>query len=126
MILVGLALANVVGVPLTTVLGQSLGWRSAFVVVAITGVLSLVALKRWVPPIAAAGDASITKELGALRRPQVWFALLTGMIGFGGMFALYSYITPTMTHVSSSGWMISVAASRTLLSVCASMRAFNV
>jgi DHA1 family inner membrane transport protein len=100
MILVGLALANVVGVPLTTVLGQALGWRSAFVVVAITGVLTLFALQRWVPPVAAAGNASMTRELGALRRPQVWFALVTGMIGFGGMFALYSYISPTMTHIT--------------------------
>jgi DHA1 family inner membrane transport protein len=103
MILVGLTLANVVGVPLTTVLGQSLGWRSAFVVVAVIGALTLLALKRWVPPVAAAGDASMTRELGALRRPQVWFALVTGMIGFGGMFALYSYITPTMTNVTGLG-----------------------
>jgi DHA1 family inner membrane transport protein len=103
MILVGLTLANVVGVPLTTVLGQSLGWRSAFVVVTAIGVLTLLALQRWVPPVAAAGNASITRELGALRRPQVWFALVTGMIGFGGMFALYSYITPTMTHVTGLG-----------------------
>ena len=100
MILIGLALANVIGVPLITVLGQSLGWRSAFVLVTVTGVLTLLALHRWVPPVAAAGDASITRELGALRRPQVWFALFIGIIGFGGMFALYSYITPTMTHVT--------------------------
>lgn len=100
MILVGLALANVVGVPLITALGQSLGWRSAFVLVTAIGLVTMLALARWVPPVAAAGDASITRELGALRRPQVWFALFTGMIGFGGMFALYSYITPTMTHVT--------------------------
>jgi DHA1 family inner membrane transport protein len=100
MILVGLTLANIVGVPLTTVLGQALGWRSAFVVVAVIGLATIVALQRWLPLVAADENASMARELGALRRPQVWFALVTGMIGFGGMFALYSYISPTMTHVT--------------------------
>jgi len=98
--LAGLTVANVVGVPVATLLGQHLGWQWPYVLVAGVAVLTLVAVLVWVPPQRTADAASARAELSALRRPQVWLTLGVGTVGFGGMFATFSYITPTMTHLS--------------------------
>ncbi|MBA0049246.1 MFS transporter [Mycobacterium sp. NPDC050853] len=98
--MLGLSVANVVGVPAATWLGNTVGWRAAFAVVAVIGVVTIVALLRFLPGLT---DMTITNpltELGALRRAQVWFTLLIGIVGFGGMFAFYTYISTTLTSVS--------------------------
>jgi DHA1 family inner membrane transport protein len=100
MILGGLGVANVVGVPLATVLGQRVAWEAPYVVVGFIGLLTVVALARWLPHQPASGDESMRGELRALHRGQVWLALLIGTVGFGGMFAMYSYIAPTMTELA--------------------------
>ncbi|QDQ99026.1 MFS transporter [Tomitella fengzijianii] len=99
-VMLGLSVANVVGVPLASAMGQQLGWRSAFGLVAVIGLATMAALLRWVPPMAAAPSSSPRAELGALRRPQVWLTLAVGMVGFGGMFAVYTYIATTLTDVA--------------------------
>ena len=99
-VMLGLTVANVVGVPLATLLGQELGWRSTYWSVSVIGVLALVAVSRVVPETAVQPGAGPRQELGALRRPQVWLTLLIGAAGFGGFFAVYSYISPTLTEVS--------------------------
>ena len=97
----GLTIATVLGVPMASWLGQSLGWRAAFGLVVGIGVASLTALWFWLPfQLTFMASSSPLAELGALRRPQVWLAVLVGMIGFGGMFAVYTYITTTMTDVA--------------------------
>ena len=98
-VMLGLSVANVVGVPAATWLGQSLGWRSAYWLVAGLGLLTVALVLAFVP--ATDGDRSATwrTELAALRRPQVLLTLLAGAIGFGGMFAVYTYIVPTITEV---------------------------
>lgn len=100
MMMAGLTVANVVGVPLTTLIGQQWGWRWPYSLVGILGLLTLAALLFWMPERPAEAHASMATELSALRQPQVWLALLTGTVGFGGMFATYSYITPTMTTLA--------------------------
>jgi DHA1 family inner membrane transport protein len=97
MVLAGLTTANVVGVPVTTWVGQRLGWQYPYALVGVIALVTLVATRRWVPPQPHEGQASMRAELGALKRLQVWLALLIGTVGFGGMFATYSYIAPTMT-----------------------------
>ena len=99
-VMLGLTVANIVGVPLATLLGQQLGWRSTYVAVAVIGGLTVAAVARLVPRVAALPGASPARELGALRRPQVWLTLLVGAVGFGGFFAVYSYITPTLVEVT--------------------------
>ena len=99
-VMLGLSVANVVGVPLVTWLGQQYGWRLMFVAVGVMGVITLVLLQRFVPFTPTHAEASIRKELSALKRIQVWLALLIGIVGFGGFFAVYSYISPTMTDVT--------------------------
>ena len=100
MMMVGLPVANIVGVPLTTLLGQQFGWQLPFLAVGVLGLLTLVAVWFWVGPQPVGNDVNVRSELSALAKPQVWMALLVGMVGFGGMFATYSYITPTMTSLA--------------------------
>jgi DHA1 family inner membrane transport protein len=99
MVMLGLSVANVVGVPAATWMGQSLGWRSAFWVAAALALLTAVMVTLFVP--ACPGDAAATgrRELSLFAEPQVWLTLLAGAIGFGGMFALYSYIAKVVTVV---------------------------
>ncbi|PPB49375.1 MFS transporter [Arthrobacter pityocampae] len=100
MVMLGLSIANVVGVPFATWLGQQFGWRSMFLLVGLIGATTLVLVRAFVPDVPVRPGASIRTELGALRRPQLWMTLLIGIVGFGGFFAVYSYISPTMTEVA--------------------------
>jgi DHA1 family inner membrane transport protein len=99
MVMIGLSVANVVGVPAATWMGQHLGWRSAFWIAAGLAVLTAVLVAFLVP--ACPGDAEATgrRELTLFAEPQAWLTLLAGAIGFGGMFALYSYIAKAVTVV---------------------------
>ncbi len=96
----GLTLATVVGVPIASFLGQAFGWRSAFGLVVVIGAATLTAIWYWLPDLTSMHVTSPLTELSALRRPQVWLALLIGMVGFGGMFAVYTYVATTLTDVS--------------------------
>lgn len=94
----GLTLANVLGVPMGTALGQSFGWRSTFWAVTVLGVLALIGIVALVPPQAASGG--LRGELAVFRRPGVWLALGTTALGFGAVFASFTYIAPMMTEVA--------------------------
>jgi DHA1 family inner membrane transport protein len=102
MTMMGLTVANIVGVPLATLLGQHLGWRSTYGTVVAIGLLTLVGLELLVPRVSPQPGAGPRQELSALKRPQVWLTLALGSIGFGGLFAVYSYVTPTLTTVSGA------------------------
>jgi DHA1 family inner membrane transport protein len=99
-VMTGLTVATVVGVPVASWLGQNLGWRSAFALVVLIGLATLTAIWSWLPNLGATHATSPLTELGALRRPQVWMALIVGMVGFGGMFAVYTYVATTLTDVA--------------------------
>lgn len=100
MVMMGLSVANVLGVPLATFVGQQFGWRWLFVLVGIIGVITMIAMAIFVPPQKAQPGASLRRELGALRSSQVWLTLLIGVVGFGGFFAVYTYVANTMTEVA--------------------------
>ncbi|MBP0638006.1 MFS transporter [Cupriavidus sp. AcVe19-6a] len=99
-VMLGLAAANVVGVPVATWIGQVFGWRAAFAAVALGGTLAAAMLRLFVPAIPNQAGASPASELDGLRQPTVWLTLAVASIGFGGMFAVYSFITPTLTMVT--------------------------
>jgi len=99
-VMLGLTVATLLGVPLATSLGQTLGWRAAFAAVGAIGSLAILLIWRFIPAASADADASPLRELGALRRLQVWLTLGIGAIGSGGMFAVYSYITPMLVDVA--------------------------
>ena len=98
--MLGLTGATLAGVPLATWIGQMLGWRAAFVLVGAIGVLTCALIFSWVPRDVPIKGASPARELGALRRKQVWLTLGVGSVGFGGLFCVLSYITPTLTQLA--------------------------
>lgn len=108
-ILTGLTVANVIGVPLGTFLGQAWGWRAAFAVVALVFALATVFIALFVPAHPGNPGRTMRAELGVFRIGQVWFTLGVGAIGFGGFFAVYSYIAPLVTEVAGSPeWVVPI------------------
>ncbi|MFH8991941.1 MFS transporter [Streptomyces sp. NPDC017940] len=107
----GLTVANVVGVPLGTFVGQAIGWRITFVVVAALGVIGLVGVAKLVPDLPKPEGVRLRDEVGAFRNVQVLLAMAMTVLGFGGVFAAITYITPMMTDVagyadSSVTWLL--------------------
>jgi DHA1 family inner membrane transport protein len=103
LVMLGLSVANVIGVPATTWLGQELGWRSAYWAVTGLAILTLLMIIAFVPRLPGDPEATGRREMAAFAKPQVWLTLLAGAIGFGGMFAVFSYIAPTVTEVGGLG-----------------------
>ncbi|WP_068255353.1 MFS transporter [Janibacter corallicola] len=97
-IMLGIPIANVAGVPLATWLGQLAGWRWAYFLVAAIGVLTTVLVHLAVPHQPRDTTASVRHEVAAFREKQVWLTLLVGAVGFGGVFAMYSYISPILRN----------------------------
>lgn len=96
----GLTVANIVGVPAGTALGQQLGWRYAYCAVAVIGLVSLAALALLVPHQPRGPQSGIRHELRAMGNRQVAIGLATAVVGFGGFFAVYSYLVPMLTHLT--------------------------
>lgn len=108
-VLTGLTLANVVGVPAGTGLGQQFGWRVAFMIVAAIFAVAAVLIALFVPAHAGDPGRTLRAELGVFRIPQVWLTLAVGAIGFGGFFAAYSYIASIVTEVAGSpAWAVPI------------------
>lgn len=99
-VLGGIAVANVVGVPLATALGQKFGWDLPYLGVGLIGLATIAAVALFVPRQPRKHGASARRELSALRRPQVWLTLAIGTVGFGGMFSTLSFIAPTLTTLT--------------------------
>jgi DHA1 family inner membrane transport protein len=98
-VMLGLSVANVVGVPAATWLGQQVGWRSAYLSTAGLALLTMVLVLAYVPSIPGNPAATGRKEMLFFRNGQAMLTLLAGAVGFGGLFAVYSYIAPTVTEV---------------------------
>ncbi|MFF2598808.1 MFS transporter [Streptomyces californicus] len=99
----GLTVANIVGVPAATLLGQHLGWRATFLVVAAIGLAAMAALARLVPHIPVEAHQDVRRELRALGNRQVVLGLLTAVFGFAGVFAVYSYLSTMTTKAMGFG-----------------------
>lgn len=111
-VMTGLTVATIIGVPVANWLGQAFGWRLGFGVVALLALTTVALLALYAPLGAPDRGASPLRELGALKRPQVLLTLLTGAIGFGGLFAVYTYVASTMITVTgvSERWVPLVLA----------------
>jgi MFS transporter, DHA1 family, inner membrane transport protein len=99
-VLLGLTVATIVGVPLANWMGRLYGWRWCFVAVAALALLCALLIARYAPRDRTIAGASPLRELGALERSQVWLTLATGAIGFGGIFAVYTYLGSTLIDVT--------------------------
>ncbi len=93
----GLTVANILGVPAGTWLGQALGWRATFWAVVALGAAALIAIARYVPVLHDLAPPRLGRELRVLREPQVLLALGMTVFGFGGVFAVFTYIVPILT-----------------------------
>ena len=98
----GLTLANVLGVPLGTFVGQQWGWRATFALIAVVGVVAAAGIALLVPDAgeSAGGQATLRTELAAFRNRQVWLSLAMTVLVFGGMFGAFMYVEPLLTRVS--------------------------
>ncbi|GAA1358823.1 MFS transporter [Streptomyces beijiangensis] len=107
----GLTLANVIGVPLGTLIGQDIGWRLTFLIVAALGVLGLLGVAKLIPEQPRPEGVRLRHEIAAFRNVQVLLAMAMTVLGFGGVFAAITYISPMMTNVagfseSSVTWLL--------------------
>lgn len=100
MMFTGLTVANVVGVPGGTLIGQSIGWRTTFVIVAALGVVGLLGIARLVPDMPKPQGVRLRDEVAAFKNAQVLLAMAMTVLGFGGVFAAITYIAPMMTEVA--------------------------
>jgi len=101
-VLTGLTVSNVVGVPAITYIGQNATWRVAYLVVAGIFAFATLAILLAVPRQPGDKHATVRSEISVFKRPAVWFALLTGALGFGGFFAVYSYVAPLATEITGT------------------------
>lgn len=102
-ILMGLTVATVIGVPFANIISHTYGWRWTFAIVGVLAVIAMALVALFAPRDPAHADASPLRELGALKRGQVWLTLGVGAIGFGGMFAVYAYLASTLQAVTGIG-----------------------
>ncbi len=96
----GLTLANVLGVPLGTYLGQNFSWGVSFLAVGVVGVLAVLSVKFWMPNLPKSSANGFKKDAKVLKRGELWLVFLLTTIGTGGFFAWYSYIAPLVTDVA--------------------------
>ncbi|MET3474785.1 MFS transporter [Variovorax atrisoli] len=97
----GLTAATLLGVPAGAWLGLHFGWRSTFWAVTLIGVLAFAVLSVFVPRVKdSAKPAPLREELGVLARPQVLLGLAMTVLGFAGVFVVYTYIQPLLTQVT--------------------------
>lgn len=99
-VFLGLTCATILGVPLADWLGQAVGWRWSFGLVALFGVLTMAIVRLLAPAQPAHAKSSPLREIEALGRAQVWLTLGIGAIGFGGMFAVYTYLANVLGAVT--------------------------
>lgn len=96
----GLTVANVLGVPLGTWLGQNFNWGVSFIAVGIVGIFAVLSIKFWMPELPKATSNGFKKDLKLLKKTELWMMILLTTIGTGGFFAWYSYIAPLITKVA--------------------------
>ena len=96
----GLTIANILGVPLGTLIGQEYGWRATFWVITLLGLIALIPVALLVPHVPNRASGGLLHELSVMRRPQVLLAIATTILSSASVFTLFTYIVPIMQDVS--------------------------
>lgn len=100
MIFTGVSVANIIGVPLGTFVGQSLGWRASFWIISVLGVFAILFITKFIPQISVTSVPSFRQEIRVLKNPQVQLTLLMTILSFVGVFAAFTYIAPILTDIT--------------------------
>ena len=99
-VMLGLSVANVVGVPAATWLGQNAGWRTSYLLAGLLALITAGLVLAFVPSVPGDSEASGRREARRFfGSAQVWLTMAVGAVGFGGLFAVYSYVAKTVTEV---------------------------
>ncbi|GLX69919.1 MFS transporter [Paenibacillus glycanilyticus] len=96
----GLTIANIIGVPIGTYIGQNWGWRASFGAIAVMGVLALIGILIFIPKLKLSKQVSVMTQLSAIIRPKLLVYLLIAALGNAGLFAVFTYITPLLTDIT--------------------------
>ncbi len=96
----GLTIANIVGVPLGTFIGQNMGWRASFAAIAVMGVAALIGILIFIPKINQDKPASVIQQISALANPKLLLFLLIGALGNASLFTVFTYIAPLLEQVT--------------------------
>lgn len=99
-VMLGLTIATIIGVPMATYLGQAFGWQAGFAVTGLLALVTFIMVGVFAPRDKPDTSASPLRELGAFKNRQVLLTLFTGIIGFGGLFAVYAYTASTLLEVT--------------------------
>jgi DHA1 family inner membrane transport protein len=109
MVFGGIAVSTVVGVPVGTLIGQTLGWRAAFAAVSVLALVALVASLLFIPPVAGRGSAKLRSRAQAAFAPRVLGMLGVGLLLMGAQFTAFTYLTPFLGTITGvSGGLVSV------------------
>lgn len=96
----GMTIANLFGVPLGTFLSSAISWRVTFLLVGVWGMVILYCIWRWIPRVEGLPDTGFKGQFRFLKSPAPWLLIFATMLGNGGVFCWYSYISPLLTHLS--------------------------
>lgn len=96
----GMTVANLLGVPLGTLLGETLSWRVIFAFSTLWSALTIFFIFKWIPVLPALPDKGVKAQFAFLAKPEPWLILAVTMAGNGGIFCYYSYVSPMMTGVA--------------------------
>ncbi|MCP2168409.1 MFS transporter [Goodfellowiella coeruleoviolacea] len=97
----GLMLGTLLGLPLSTLIGENLGWRAPFWAIAVLTVLAALATLGGVPALErASAEGGIRQELGVFRNARLWLVLSTSTLIIGATFAAFSYFNPILTQIT--------------------------
>ncbi|MDE6779001.1 MAG: MFS transporter [Alistipes sp.] len=96
----GMTVANLLGVPVGTAIGDLVSWRAVFLAVGVCGALLLWPVHRWIPRIDPLPDSGLAGQFRFLRRVEPWLIIAATMFGNGAIFCVYSYVSPLMTSAA--------------------------
>ncbi len=99
MMFAGLTIANIAGVPLGTWMAHVIGWRYAFLAIALIALIAALSIKKWMPNLAPSAYEGFSKSVKVFKQRDIWIIIGISSIGTGGLFAWISYIAPLMTEV---------------------------
>lgn len=106
MMVMGMTVANLAGIPIGSMIGNLLNWRYIFIFTTVWGVLTFIMLHKWVPDIGSLPKSSIKSQFRFMKSILPWLLVATTMLCNGGIFCMYSYVSPLMSEAGMGASMM--------------------